>query len=117
MTASICRQWADGCLGSPGSRRLRAQLDPTLNVMSSHTLVLRRRGVDLATRGDRASGQRGHGRPIGETVRGADAPAGGPVPAAEAPACGTTRHRSSRRLGRCHRSFAPADRPSGIKVT
>src|SRR5262245_60362297 len=38
MAATIGRPWADGCQGNPGSRRLRAQLDPTLNVMSSHSL-------------------------------------------------------------------------------
>ena len=114
MAASDCRQEQTDVEVNPRFRRQQDRLDPTIDAMSSPYRVFRRRGARLATRVDPASGQPGHGRPIGGTIHGADARGGGPVPAAGAPACGTIRQRGSRRLGRCHLPFTPAGRPSGI---
>ena len=72
MAESVYRRGQTDVKASPRFRRQRDRVDATLNAMSSPSRVFRRRGACLAIRVDPASGEPGHGLPIGATVRGTD---------------------------------------------
>ena len=68
MAASVCRHEQTNVKVNPRFRRQQDRLDPTIDAMSNPSRVFRRGGARLPTRGDPASGQPGHGRPIGRRL-------------------------------------------------
>jgi hypothetical protein len=69
MAASVCRHEGTNVEVLPGFAWQQVRIEWTIHATSSPSRVLRRGGARPATRGDRASRQRGYGLPIGSRFR------------------------------------------------